>query len=196
MAIKAPNVDKVVTPGTTNAGFIFRFPLGTVVSSDPNVALPAGGFAAGLLEGEIAIAANREDGTEKKALGNTTIKTIPGTYSPGLSFTVLESLNPDALGFVKHEDDYTWTELTSELEENDTGKLPDPYVLVLQYVSSSSTHTRQVFDRAETVSIGDQVINDEDFLVYEVTIKNRKVDGNYSRKKTAPLTTPLEPDEV
>jgi hypothetical protein len=186
------NRDNILKPKMPVGGYIFRFPLGTVVSEDPNEPLPALAVTAGYLNADsgIKFGDNRSAGDPIVALGGDALTTPEGIYDPQIEFTIWEVFSKNALDLVYGPGEVTYDEVTDTLTIHDKGGIPEACGLVFQVLSNGNRMTRTVWDRVEFVSRGDRTISNDGLFEYPLVYKAVRVGENYSRSKTAPFVLP------
>lgn len=164
-------------------GTVWRFPLGTVVPSDPTT--PLGEIAEGdnigyINEAGVTFAANREEGDELKAFGGDVIDASAGTYSPSAQFGILETKRLAALKLVYANADVK--EAAGKITVTDTGAAPESAVLAFEFLRKGWV-LRIIIDEAVFATVGDRTINSEDLDNIDVTYKARRAtNGSFKRE--------------
>lgn len=192
MALVLPNRDNIMKPKMPVGGFLYWAPLGTNVSSDPNVAFPETVVSAGYLNADAGIkfTDNRSTSDAIVALGNDSLTTPEGIYDPQIEFTAVEVHNENALALVYGPGEVSYDEAEDEFTIDDKGGIPEPRVLICVVLSNGGRITRTVWDRAEFVSRGDRTIANDALFEYPLVWKGVRVGENYSRSKTAKFIAP------
>lgn len=192
MAIVAPDQTNVSGSKPGILGAVFRGKLGTVVDSDPSTPLSEELESFGYVgESGVSFAPNREEGSDKVAYGGDVMDTTGGSYAPSATFTILEYTRDTVLRSLYHSEDVT-IDASGKIRIKDSGRAPEPCVLVFEFRTGLNTVERKVVDYAVFKTNGDRVLDNESLGEVELTYAFRAQNGIYSTTDIATVVSAVE----
>jgi hypothetical protein len=186
------NVDNVIVGKPKSDGAIWMAPAGTTLPTDAISALPEAFKCLGYVSEDGVTNTNTPESEDIKAWGGDTVASPITGKVDKFSFTLIESLNVDALKLVYGADNVTGT-LETGISIKSNSKDYENVVIVIER-SIHGSFGRIVVPKAKVTEIGDITYVDNAPVGYPVTITGfPDSNGDTHHDYIAPITASILP---
>lgn len=186
------NVDNVIVGKPKSDGAIWMAPAGTTLPTDAISALPEAFKCLGYVSEDGVTNTNTPESEDIKAWGGDTVASPITGKTDKFSFTLIESLNVDALKLVYGADNVTGT-LETGISIKSNSKDYENVVIVIER-SIHGSFGRIVVPKAKVTEIGDITYVDNAPVGYPVTIAGfPDSNGDTHHDYIAPITASILP---
>lgn len=170
----ANTVSNVVSGKPLTTGGVLAAPLGTTLPTNASTA-PAAAFKALGYVGEDGVTEGGERTTEKiKAWGGDIVKVVQTDHSTTFAFTLIESLNAEALKAVYGSSNVTTTAPTASTGTLQaiqvTGQVLDHQAWVIE-VKDGIARVRIAIKDGQVTEVGEVTYNDGSVIGYPITLE-------------------------
>ncbi|MET7741980.1 hypothetical protein [Streptomyces sp. NPDC005385] len=169
-----PNSNNVLTGKPLATGGVLVAPLASTAPTDAKTALNAAFKGVGYI-GEDGLTETADRSTDKvKAWGGDVVKVVQTDYAVTYTFTVIETLNVEALKLVYGASNVTTTAATSTTGTLQSVKLNSdtlPRQSFVFEVKDGDARIRIYVPNGQVTEIGEVTYSDEDVIATEVTVE-------------------------